>query len=112
MAITKRGTLAKGNPVAATDTILYTVPGSRSAIVMIIAANRSATEARVRMGTVDAAGVIDWLTDSIIHDGLCTRDTPVVHTGIALVTDQDVVVRTDNATVSFQVNGIEFDDGF
>lgn len=109
MSVTKRGILGKANPLAATDTILYTVPASRSAIVQANAANRSATDGRVRIAHVFAAGVVNWSTDSLIYDGLVTRDSPINFTGIALATDEDVVVRADVATIAFTTTGLEFD---
>lgn len=109
MPISKRGILGQANPAADTDTIVYTVPTDREAIVQINAANRSSTDGRVRFGIVTAAGSIDWNVDALIHDGLCTRDTPVNFTGIALGVDEDVVVRADVATIAFSVNGLEFD---
>lgn len=111
MSITKRGILGKVNPAADTDTIMYTVPASRNAIVQINASERTTTPTRVRIATVFAAGSIDWNIDNLIYDGLVTQDNPINFTGIALATDEDVVVRSDGATTAFQVNGLEFDDG-
>jgi len=111
MAITKGGILGKDNPAADTDTIHYTVPASRRAIVQINAANRSATTGRVRIAHVFAAAAVNWNTDALIHDGLITQDSPINFTGIALATDEDIVVRSDVATIAFTTTGLEFDDG-
>ncbi len=107
MAIT-RGIRGKANPAADTDTIIYTVDAVTEAIVQIVAANRSATDGRVRIAHVLGGGTVDWDTDSLIYDGLCNQDSPIVFTGVALATDEDIVVRADVATIAFTVNGLEF----
>ena len=111
MAITKGGILGKSNPGATTDTVLYTVPSSKRAIAQINAANRSATEGRVRIAHALAGASVNWNTDALIYDGLITRDSPINFTGIALATDEDIIVRADVATIAFTITRLEFDDG-
>ena len=103
-----RNILGKANPAADTDTVLYTVPALTDCIAQINAANRSATDGRVRIAHVLGGGSVDWNTDSLIYDGLCNRDTPINFTGICLGPDEDIVVRADVATIAFTATGAEF----
>ncbi len=104
-----RKILDKKNPVANTDTILYTVPAAKEAVANVHFANSSSTAAQIRIATVLSGASVNWALDSIINDLSITKDTPGEKTGIALGPDEDIVVRSDQTTTSFVATGMEID---
>ncbi len=101
-----RKILAVGNTVSATDTVLYTVPGSTETHANLMIANASSA-ATIRVALVSAGGSVNWVTDSILNEIAITKDTPINYPGITLGADDDIVVRCSHSSVSFVATGVE-----
>tara|TARA_R100001530_G_scaffold107627_1_gene75291 strand:- start:1043 stop:1369 length:327 start_codon:yes stop_codon:yes gene_type:complete len=99
--------LGVSKPSATTATILYTVPASTEAYLSVYCVNQSDTLDQIRVALVEAAGTVDWTTDSFIHDADLDRDAPIVIVSIAADTDEDIVIYSTNGTTSFIATGIE-----
>lgn len=100
--------LGQSNPLATTDTTIYTVPVATEAVVStLFVANRSATPLNFRVAVVPSGGT---LSDEhyIYYDIECPgNDTFTSTSGISMATGDFIVVRTDNATASFTVTGVQ-----
>lgn len=96
--------------VADTDTALYTVPGSTSAIVSsIIICNKGTSTRTFRIahisgGGIGAVGAADYLYYDLYIRG---RDTFVVTIGITMATTDTLLVRANHADVTFTAEGSE-----
>jgi len=100
--------LAQTNPLAATLTDSYTVPGATSATVSTITiANRSATATQFRI-SVAVAGAANDNKQYIVYDAeIAGNDTIALTLGITLAATDVVRVYATLAAVSFNVFGVE-----
>ena len=100
--------LAQVDPVAATLTDAYTVPGATSAVISsIIIANRGGTTIQFRI-SVAVAGAADANKQYLFFDvALLKRSSQAIVLGITLAATDVIRVRTDVATTSFNVFGVE-----
>ena len=105
MAFTRK-ILAKNNTTSATNTILYTVPGSTGVHGNLKICNASSA-ATIRVALVSAGGAVNWVTDSILNEISITKNSPINYPGITLGADDDVVVRCSHSSVSFVLTGVE-----
>jgi len=107
MAITYK-ILGQSNPSANTDTALYTVPASTSAVCStLVVCNQAATGATFRIAlrqngaSLAAQQYISY--DSTIN----ANDSITLTIGITLAAGDIVSVRANSATVSFNLFGSE-----
>lgn len=100
--------LAQSNPVAATLTVAYTVPGSTSATISsIVVCNRSATATTFRI-SVAVAGAANDNKQYLYYDEEVKGNTTFAATlGITLAATDVVRVYATLATLSFSVFGVE-----
>jgi len=101
-------TLAQSNPLAATLTDAYTVPGATSAVVSTITvANRSATGTAFRISVAIAAAA-DANEQYIAYDvAIGGNETISLTLGITLAATDKVRVYATLATLSFNIFGVE-----
>lgn len=99
--------LASVRPTATTETVLYTVPASKKAIINITVAVAAGNgPASIRIGIQETAGAFAS-KDYILYDyNIYGGELPVQITGIALSASQSVRVYVSSAVVNFHVNGI------
>lgn len=100
--------LGQSNPVAATATTLYTVPGTTSAVCSsVTVCNRSATATTFRIA-VRPAGASLANQHYLYYDvPLGGNDTFVATIGLSLATTDVVTVYATLATLSFNLFGQE-----
>lgn len=100
--------LGQSAPSATTETDLYTVPASTSAIVSSIAiANRGTSIATYRIST-SAAGAATATKDYIVYDANINPNQTVVLTlGVTLATTDKIRVYASTANLSFQAYGTQ-----
>lgn len=100
--------LAQSNPVAVTQTTLYTVPASTStSISSITICNRSATATSFRI-SVAVAGAVLADTQYLYYDHpLDGKQTFIATIGITLAATDVVRVYATDATLSFNAFGVE-----
>lgn len=100
--------LGQSNPTAATQTSMYTVPGSTSAIVSsIVVCNRSSTPTTFRISILPGGGTVaneDYLYYDLPIDG---NDTFIATIGATLETGSEIEVYATLATLSFNAYGSE-----
>lgn len=101
------GRLGAVDLVAATDTLLYTVPASTRATVSISMCNRNASVAAFRIAAVDGLLVALADEDYIEYDSSVAQNGVLERTGIALAAGESIVVRSDLASVSAVLWGFE-----
>jgi len=94
---------------ADTDTALYTVPASTSAVVSsLVVCNRGASSATFRVAHVDGAIGVIANEDYIFYDvSIPANDTFVATIGATMATTQTLLVRSDSADVNFIAWGSE-----
>ena len=102
------GKLGSAAPAATTNTVIYTVPVDKYAVVSISVLNRSATacnEVRIAVGANTNPSTMDFLeyNVSLPPTGVVERS------GVVMSTGEKVVVYAQNATASVRVHGIEGD---
>ena len=99
--------LASVRPTATTETVLYTVPTAKKAVVNITFNNcNSSANAYIRLGIQAVAGAF---ADSnyILYDlPIYPNGSPVQITGIVLAAGNSIRVYSSTATVNFHCNGI------
>ena len=107
MAITYK-VLGQSNPSANTNTDLYTVPSSTSAVCStIVICNQAASAATFRIA-VRPAGAAIATSQYISYDSnLNANDSITMTIGITLATTDVVTVRANTTTVSFSLFGSE-----
>ena len=107
MAATRK-VLAQSNPVAATLTDVYTVPGATSTVVSsITVANRSATPTNYRI-SVAVAGAVDANQQYIAYDlPIAANRTHSLTLGLTLAATDKLRVYATLATLSFNIFGEE-----
>lgn len=100
--------LSQDNPSAATLTLVYTVPASRSAILSsIVVANRSSTDTTFRI-SIAVASAEDSLEQYIYYDHTAYgNETFIATIGLTLATTDEVWVYATLATLSFSLFGAE-----
>lgn len=107
MAITYK-VLGQSNPAANTNTTLYTVPASTSAVCStIVICNQAASAATFRIA-VRPAGATLANQHYISYDtNLNANDSITMTIGITLATTDVITVRASTTTVSFSLFGSE-----
>lgn len=100
--------LAQVDPLAATLTTGYTVPGATSTVVSTVSiANRSATPTTFRI-SVAVAGAADTNKQYIAYDvPIGANETKTFTIGMTLAATDVVRVYATLATLSFNIFGIE-----
>lgn len=100
--------LAQSNPSAASLTDMYTVAGSTSVTVSTLAiCNRGSSTIQVRV-SVAIAGASDSPEQYILYDRkILKNDSEFLTIGLTLAATDVVRVRTDTATASFSLYGVE-----
>jgi hypothetical protein len=100
--------LGQSNPVAATLTDAYTVPGATQAIVStVVVCNRSATATAFRLA-VAVAGIADDVKQYLAYDvPIAGNETITLTLGLSLGAADVVRVLATLATLSFNIFGEE-----
>jgi len=100
--------LGQSAPSATTETDLYTVPSSTSAVASsIIICNRAATQASFRV-SISAGGGATANKDYIYYDLLIAgNDTFIATIGVTLATTDKVKVYASSVNLSFSLYGSE-----
>jgi hypothetical protein len=106
---TTRKRLGVSNPSANTDTALYTVPGSATAVVsMIQVCNQGGSDATFRIAWVDGAIGVVASEDYLYYDvTIPANDSICVRSGLTMESADTILVRASTADVSFVAGGIE-----
>ena len=102
--------LGQKSPAAATDFNLYTVSGSKQAIInCITVANRAADAATYRI-SVRPDGATLTADHYIAYDVQVGSNTSVsLNLGLTLVTNDVITVQSSTATITFNAYGVEID---
>lgn len=96
------------DPGAATNTTLYTVPSGKKATVRVWFCNRSGTASAIRIAIrKDGGGISDEMY--LRYDKSLGGNSDGITAPITLAATDILMVRTENATVAFNANGIEQD---
>ncbi len=100
--------LAQVNPLAATLTDAYTVPGATQTVISsIVVANRGGATIQFRI-SIAVGGAADNNKQYLFFDvDLLKRSSQTVVLGISLATTDVVRVYTNTATASFNIFGVE-----
>ena len=100
--------LGQSAPSATTETDLYTVPSSTSAVCRsIVICNRGTTVTTFRV-SISPAGAATANKDYLYYDvTLAGNDTFIATVGITLATTDKVRVYAGNANLSFNLFGTE-----
>lgn len=100
--------LGQQAPNATTETDLYTVPSSTSAVISsIVVCNRGTSAGTFRIST-SAAGGATANKDYIYYDlPIGANDTFVATMGISLATTDKIRVYASSANMSFSAYGVE-----
>ena len=99
--------LGQSTPSASTNTDLYTVPSSTSAIVSTLSIANRSTSTTFRVA-VRPAGATIANQHYIVYDGLLNQNDSIFLTlGITLATTDVVTVYTPSSNVSFGLFGSE-----
>jgi glucose-6-phosphate dehydrogenase assembly protein OpcA len=100
--------LGQSAPLAITETDLYTVPASTSAVASsIIVCNRGTTQATFRV-SIAVGGATTANKDYIYYDLLIAgNDTFIATIGVTLATTDKVRVYASSANFSFSLYGSE-----
>ncbi len=94
--------------VAATNTLLYQCPAGKSAVVNVTACNTGTTDRTVRIGHVDAAGIIGVAAeDYLLYDAPIEASGSVNVMGITMGPLDSILVRATHAEVTFMAHGSE-----
>ena len=99
------GRLGTADLAAATDTTVYTVPGSTFAVVTVSLCNRSATARTVRIAICDTGTPGD--DEYVEYDAEVLANGVLERTGLVLDAGKLLVVRSSGIDVSAVVYGIE-----
>lgn len=101
-------TPANRNPSAATNTTLYTVPVSTTAMVSrVMVANRSATATTFRIYLVESGGTTGN-QHAIAYDApIAGNDSVTIPVGAGLASGDFIVVYATLATLTFTPFGLE-----
>lgn len=103
--------LGQANPSATTNTVLYTVPSAKEAVVSSISiANLTSTAATYRIIIQPAADVSTTILNKQYFGYDITvgaSDTTVITVGLTLATGDVIKVYASTANLTFQVFGSE-----
>ncbi len=100
--------LGQSAPSATTNTTLYTVPSSTSAVVSTIAvANRAATAATFRIAIRPAGATISNEHYIAYDSTVAANDSITLTLGISLATTDVITVYGSTANLSFNAFGVE-----
>lgn len=103
--------LGQSNPSATTNTVLYTVPSSKEAVISSIAiANLASSAATYRLIIQPSADVSTTILDKQYLGKDITvgaSDTTIVTVGLTLATGDTLKVYGSTATLAFQAFGDE-----
>jgi glucose-6-phosphate dehydrogenase assembly protein OpcA len=107
MAITYK-VLGQSNPSANTNTTLYTVPSSTSAVCStIVICNQAASAATFRIAVRPAGATLATQHYISYDSNLNANDSITMTIGITLATTDVITVRANTTTVSFNLFGSE-----
>jgi hypothetical protein len=107
MAITYK-VLGQSNPSANTNTDLYTVPSSTSAVCStMVICNQAASAATFRIAVRPAGASISTPQYISYDTNLNANDSITMTIGITLATTDVITVRANTTTVSFNLFGSE-----
>lgn len=99
------GKLGKADLAANTDTLLYTVPASKTATINIRIANRNATGIKIRVAIGEGASPA--AADYIDYDLPVIANGMLEDTGVVCTAGEKIWVRSNLAAVSVRVHGFE-----
>jgi hypothetical protein len=100
--------LGQSNPAATTNTTLYTVPASTSAVVSTITICNQASSAATYRIAVRPAGASVAAQHWIVYGAtVAASDTTALTLGLTLATTDVVTVYASTATLSFSAFGSE-----
>jgi hypothetical protein len=99
--------LGQSAPSATTNTDVYTVPASRSAIVQIVVANRANTDTTFRIALRTLGAAIANAHYLAYDVAIRANQTLVVATGLALQATDVITAYAGTANLSVNVNGVE-----
>jgi hypothetical protein len=100
------GRLGTANLVAATDTLLYTVPAGTFTVLTVNLVNRSNSAVTIRLGLSSSTTTIGN-NEFIEYDTELLPKGVLERTGIALDAGKSVLVRSSIANVTAVAYGIE-----
>jgi hypothetical protein len=100
--------LGQSSPSATTETVLYTVPTSKSAVCSSLSiCNRGATQTTFRV-SISQGGGVTGNKDYLYYDvTLAGNDTFIATIGVTLATTDKIKVYSGNTNLSFQLFGTE-----
>ena len=100
--------LGQSAPDATTDTNLYTVPASTSAVIStIVVANRAATAAAYRIAVRPAGATLANQHYVAFDVAVGALDSTTITLGITLAATDIITVRATSADLSFSIFGSE-----
>jgi hypothetical protein len=100
--------LGQSNPAATTNTTLYTVPASTSAVVSTITICNQASAAATYRIAVRPAGATVAAQHWVVYGAtVAASDTTALTLGVTLATTDVVTVYASTATLSFNAYGSE-----
>lgn len=101
--------LGQSNPSASTETTLYTVPSSTSAVVSSIAVcNQAATSATFRIAVRPSADGTTTAKHYLVYGTTVgANDTVVLTIGVTMATGDKIQIIGSTATLSFTAYGSE-----
>jgi hypothetical protein len=104
-----RKTLGQSAPLAATDTVLYTVPANTDVVLSgIVICETGGLTPTIRVCCDAAAGTTTVVGKAIVWElPLAANSSAVVGQGITLAAGSTIIVRASGATVTFSAYGQE-----
>lgn len=100
--------LGQQNPLATTDTTLYTVPGATSTVVSsLVVCNRSAAGTTFRVAVRPGGAAISNEHYIAYDSAIGGNETISLTLGLSLATTDVVTIYAGAATLSFNLFGVE-----